>query len=135
MVAPNSDHYVVILQILLYLKGTMFHGLPFKYVSSLVLKAFSYAVWDVDLTDRWSNIGCCFFLGDSLIYWRSKKQSLAAWSSTKDGYRALAYTTQQLVWLRWLLADMGAPQFLPTSLWCANNSAIQRCFLWVYKTY
>ncbi|KAJ9560596.1 hypothetical protein OSB04_005756, partial [Centaurea solstitialis] len=125
MAAPRSDHYAAILRILRYLKGTMFHGLYFFSTSSLDLRGFSDADWDSDMTDRRSTIGYCFFLGDSLISWRSKKQSLIARSSTEAEYRALADTSQELIWLRWLLSDMGAPQKSPTPLWCDNNSAIQ----------
>jgi len=125
MSAPCSDHYAAVLRILRYLKGTMFHGLHFRSASSLTLRGFSDADWDSDMTDRRSTTGYCFFLGDSLISWRSKKQSLTARSSTEAEYRALADTAQELVWLRWLLSDMGAPQSSPTPLWCDNNSAIQ----------
>ncbi|KAJ9537493.1 hypothetical protein OSB04_030226 [Centaurea solstitialis] len=125
MAAPRSDHYAAVLRILRYLKGTMFHGLYFSSTSSLVLRGFSDADWDSDMTDRRSTTGYCFFLGDSLISWRSKKQSLTARSSTEAEYRALADTSQELIWLRWLLSDMGAPQKSPTPLWCDNNSAIQ----------
>ncbi|KAJ9550673.1 hypothetical protein OSB04_014718 [Centaurea solstitialis] len=125
MAAPCSVHYAAVLRILRYLKGTMFHGLHFSSKSSLLLRGFSDADWDSDMTDRRSTTGYCFFLGDSLISWRSKKQSLTARSSTEAEYRALADTTQELIWLRWLLSDMGAPQLSPTPLWCDNNSAIQ----------
>ncbi|KAJ9563192.1 hypothetical protein OSB04_008352 [Centaurea solstitialis] len=125
MAAPCSDHYAAVLRILRYLKGTMFHGLHFSSKSSLLLRGFSDADWDSDMTDRRSTTGYCFFLGDSLISWRSKKQSLTARSSTEAEYRALADTTQELIWLRWLLSDMGAPQLSPTPLWCDNNSDIQ----------
>lgn len=125
MAAPYSDHYAAVLRILWYLKGTMFHGLNFSSKSSLTLRAFSDADWDGDLTGRRSTTGYCFILGDSLISWRSKKQSLTARSSTEAEYRALVDTTQELLWLHWLLADMGAPQTLPTSLLCDNKSAIQ----------
>ncbi|KAL4038616.1 hypothetical protein IC575_002238 [Cucumis melo] len=50
-----------------------------------------------------------FYLGDSLISWRSKKQSVVSRSSTESEYRALADATAELLWLRWLLADMGVP--------------------------
>ncbi|KAJ9556748.1 hypothetical protein OSB04_011362 [Centaurea solstitialis] len=124
MSAPCSDHYAAVLRILRYLKGTMFHGLYFSSTSSLTLRGFSDADWDSDMTDRRSTTEFCFFLGDSLISWRSKKQSLTARSSTEAEYRALADTSQYLIWLRWLLSDMGAPQLSPTLLWCDNNSAI-----------
>ncbi|KAJ9547369.1 hypothetical protein OSB04_019912 [Centaurea solstitialis] len=123
--SPCLDHYAAVLRILRYLKGTMFHGLYFSSTSSLILRGFSDADWDSDMTDRRSTTGFYFFLGDSLISWRSKKQSLTARSSTKAEYRALADTSQELIWLRWLLSDMGAPQLSPTLLWCDNTSAIQ----------
>ena len=45
-------------------------------------------------------------------------------SSTEAEYRALADTTCELVWLRWLLADMDALQPTATPLYCDNRSAI-----------
>ncbi|KAJ9535148.1 hypothetical protein OSB04_un001773 [Centaurea solstitialis] len=116
MAAPCSDHYAA---------APCFMGYTSPPKSSLLLRGFSDADWDSDMTDRRSTTGYCFFLGDSLISWRSKKQSLTARSSTEAEYRALADTTQELIWLRWLLSDMGAPQLSPTPLWCDNNSAIQ----------
>ncbi|XP_028068686.1 uncharacterized protein LOC114271255 [Camellia sinensis] len=53
-----------------------------------------------DLIDCCSTIGFYFFLGDSLITWRSKKHTLIVCSSVEVEYRALVDTTQELVWLR-----------------------------------
>ncbi|KAM7469310.1 hypothetical protein LguiA_007493 [Lonicera macranthoides] len=125
MSASRSTHYAIVLQILRYLKGTLFHDLHFSSISSLELRAYSDAYWAGDLTDRRSITGYCFFLEDSLISWRSKKQFLVSRSSTEAEYGALADTTQHLIWLRWLLVEMGAPQRSPTILYCDNRSAIQ----------
>ena len=107
MAAPRSLHYAAVLRILWYLKGILFHGLHFSSQSSLTLQAYSDADWAGDSTDRRSTTGYCFLLGDSLISWHSKKQSVIARSSTEAEYRTLADTTAELFWLRWLLQDLG----------------------------
>ena len=123
--APRSTHYAAVLHILRYVKGTLFHGLYYSSHSSLELGAYSDADWAGDPTDRRSTTGFCFFLGSSLISWRSKKQTVIARSSTEAEYRALADTTQELIWLRWLLSDMGVSHSGATTLHCDNRSAIQ----------
>jgi hypothetical protein len=67
MSAPRSTHYVAILRILRYLKGTLFHGLHFSAQSSLTLRAYSDADWVGDPTDRRSITSYCFLLSSSLI--------------------------------------------------------------------
>jgi hypothetical protein len=37
----------------------------------------------------------------------------------------MASTTTEIVWLRWLLSDMGIPLSKPTPMYCDNKSAIQ----------
>jgi hypothetical protein len=69
--------------------------------------------------------GFCFFLGDSLISWRSKKQHIVSRSSTEVEYRTLVDTISKLLALRWLLEDMGLTHSLPTVIHCDNHSAIQ----------
>uniref|UniRef100_A0A2N9HM25 Integrase catalytic domain-containing protein n=1 Tax=Fagus sylvatica TaxID=28930 RepID=A0A2N9HM25_FAGSY len=125
MAAPRSLHYAAVLRILRYLKGTLFHGLHFSSQSSLTLQAYSDADWAGDPTDRRSTTGYCFLLGDSLISWRSKKQSVVARSSTEAEYRALADTTAELLWLRWLLQDLGIDCSTAVPIHCDNQSAIQ----------
>ncbi|WKA10719.1 hypothetical protein VitviT2T_028279 [Vitis vinifera] len=122
--APRSTHYAAVLRILRYLKGTLFHGLFYSTQSPLVLRAFSDADWAGDPTDRRSTTGYCFLLGSSLISWRSKKQTFVARSSTEAEYRALADTTSELLWLRWLLKDLGVSTSSATPLYCDNQSAI-----------
>ena len=125
MAAPRSPHYAVVLRILRYLKDTIFDGLYFSSYSSLTLQAYSDANWAGDPTNRQSTIGYYFLLGDSLISWRSKKQTVVACSSTKAKYRALAATIVELIWLRWLVQDLGVDCSTTTKLHCDNRSAIQ----------
>ena len=125
MAAPRSPHYVVVLRILRYLKSTIFDGLHFSSHYSLTLQAYSDVDWAGDPTDRRSTTRYCFLLGDSFISWRSNKQTVVARSSTKVEYRALTTITAELVWLRWLLQDLGVDCSTATKLHCDNRSVIQ----------
>ena len=61
--APRSTHYVAVLRILRYLKGTLFHGLFYSAQSPLVLHASSDADFAGDPIDPRSTTGYCFLLG------------------------------------------------------------------------
>jgi hypothetical protein len=125
MTAPCSTHYAIVLCILCYVKGSLFHGLHFSSHSSLDLCVYSDDDWAGDPIDRRSTTGYCFLLGDSLISWRSKKQFVVARSSIEAEYHALADTTSKLIWLCWLLHDMGVSQTSSSPIFCDNRSAIQ----------
>ena len=112
--------YGVVLHILQYLKGRLFHGLFYSAQSPLILYAFSDANWAGDPTNRRSTTSCCFLLGSSLILWRSKKQAVMAHSSTKAKYCALADITSKLLWFRWILKDLGMSTSSATPLYCDN---------------
>ncbi|XP_051117884.1 uncharacterized mitochondrial protein AtMg00810-like [Andrographis paniculata] len=84
MSAPRTTHHSVVLRILLYVKGTLLHGLHYSACSSLVLTGYSDADWAGDPSDRRSTTGFCFFLGDSLISWCSKKQTVVSRSSAES---------------------------------------------------
>ncbi|XP_065638062.1 uncharacterized mitochondrial protein AtMg00810-like [Quercus suber] len=55
--ALRSTHYAIVLRILQYWKGTLFHGLFYSAQSPLVFRAFSDADWAGDPTDRRSTTG------------------------------------------------------------------------------
>ncbi|KAI3769398.1 hypothetical protein L6452_00500 [Arctium lappa] len=123
--APTSTHWTAVVRILRYLRGTMFRSLLLSSTSSLELRAYSDAAYARNPTDRRSVTCFCVFLGDSLISWKSKKQSVVSLSSTEAEYRAMASTSKEIIWLRWLLADMGVFLPHPTPMYCDNRSAIQ----------
>lgn len=100
-------HYAAVLHICRYIKGTLFRGLFYSTQYPLVVCAFSDSDWAGNPTDR------SWLL---LSSWRSKKQTFVSRSSTEVEYHALVYTTSELIWLRWLLKDLGVSTFSPTPL-------------------
>ncbi|GLT39437.1 hypothetical protein SLA2020_136260 [Shorea laevis] len=125
MTAPRSTHYVAVLCIICYVKGTLFHGLHFFANSSLVLHAYSDADWAGDPSNYRSTTGYYLFLSNSLISWWSKKQTIPSRSNIEAEYRAFGDTTSEFLSLWWLLEDMGIPQPFSTDLYCDNQSAMQ----------
>nr|GEU67883.1 hypothetical protein [Tanacetum cinerariifolium] len=123
--APTTVYWAVVLQILMYLWGTRFQTLLFSSTSALNLRAYCDSDWPGDFVSRKSTTRLCIFLEDFLISSMSKKQDVISKSSTKAKYRAMALTTSEIVWLHWLLADMGVPISHATPLHRDNRGDIQ----------
>ncbi|KAK4382827.1 Retrovirus-related Pol polyprotein from transposon TNT 1-94 [Sesamum angolense] len=74
--------------------------------------------------DMKSTSGYTFSLGSGIFSWASKKQAIVAQSSAEAEYIAAAATSNQAIWLRRILQDMGEKQEEPTTIYCDNKSAI-----------
>jgi len=66
----------------------------------------------------------CFFLGKSLISWRTKKQLIVSRSSFEAEYHALASATCELQWILYLLKDLNIQCSKLPVLFCDNQSAL-----------
>ncbi|GAU40443.1 hypothetical protein TSUD_397620, partial [Trifolium subterraneum] len=122
--SPTDAHMLAGLHILRFLKNNPGQGLFFSSSSSLTLKGFSDSDWGACPDTRRSTTGFCFFLGSSLISWKSKKQSVVSRSSSEAEYRALAQATCEGQWLLYLLQDLCIPHDSPIILYCDNKSAM-----------
>lgn len=121
---PRLPHLQAVHHLLRYLKGNPGQGLLFPASSTHQLQAFSDADWGTCLDTRRSVTGFCIFLGQSLVSWKSKKQTTVSRSSAEAEYRALASTTSEVLWLTQLLSDFSITISLPTSIYCDNQAAI-----------
>ena len=108
MDASRSVHYAVVLRILRYVKGTLYHGLHYSSRSSLEFHAYLDADWAGDPTDRCSITGFCFLLGTSLVSWCSKKQDVVPVPVLRLSIVPLSTPLASLFgfagsWLTWML--------------------------------
>lgn len=96
MASPTVTHHYSALRVLRYLKRSPGRGLFFPQSSDLQLFGFSDADWEGCIDTRKSIYGYCFFIGKSLVSWKSKKQNTISCSSAEAEYRALASATREL---------------------------------------
>lgn len=100
-------------------------GLFFSTKNSLQLTSYNDVDW-ASCTDTHHLVtGWCTFLGNALIFWKSKKQDRVSKSSTESEHRAMSSGCSEIVWLWGLISVLGVPQLTPTSLHAENTSAIQ----------
>ena len=66
-----------------------------------------------------------FQIGSSTIRWSNKKQATVARSSTEAEYVALSSATQEAVWLRSLMEDLGRQLEAPTIIYEDNQVATE----------
>jgi hypothetical protein len=125
MQTPRHLHLAVVRRIIRYLRGSPGRGLFFLAGSPLSLVAYSDVDWAGCLDTRWSVIGWCMFLGNSLISWKSKKQARVSKSSIESEYQAMFAACSEILWLHGLLAELGFSQSDTTPLQADNTSAIQ----------
>ncbi|PHT73444.1 hypothetical protein T459_24229 [Capsicum annuum] len=90
-----------------------------------VLTANCDADWAACAFSRRSITGFTIKLGDSLVSWKSKKQSTASRSSAESEYRSLASTIAELTWLIGLIKDLQVPLQLPVTIFCDSKATLQ----------
>ena len=87
-VAPKESHLTVVKQIIRYINGTPDYGLWYSKDSNACLAGYSNADWAGSVDDKKSTSGGCFYLGNNLISWMSKKQNSVSLSTAKAEYIA-----------------------------------------------
>ena len=90
-----------------YLQATLTHGICFSGSGDGELIGYSDADWAGDIESRRSTSGYVFVLNGGCISWRSKKQRTVALSSTEAEYMALSEATQEAVWLKAFMRELG----------------------------
>ncbi|GJR26921.1 ribonuclease H-like domain-containing protein [Tanacetum coccineum] len=122
-VSPKTSHLLAVKRIFRYLKGKPSLGLWYSKDSPLELVAYTDSDYAGATLDRKSTTGGCQFLGNRLISWQCKKQTVVATSTTEAEYVAAASCCGQVLWIQNQLLDYGY-NFMHTVIYIDNTSTI-----------
>ncbi|GJT74728.1 putative ribonuclease H-like domain-containing protein [Tanacetum coccineum] len=122
-VSPKTSHLLAVKRIFRYLKGKPSLGLWYSKDSPLELIAYTDSDYAGATLDRKSTTGGCQFLGNRLISWQCKKQTVVATSTTEAEYVAAASCCGQVLWIQNQLLDYGY-NFMNTVIYIDNSSTI-----------
>ncbi|KAL8013243.1 putative reverse transcriptase, RNA-dependent DNA polymerase [Plasmopara halstedii] len=121
---PREMHWHAALRVLKYLSGTRSHGILFRRSARFSLQTFADANWGGDKGSRRSTSGVLLLLGGEPVVYKSKRQATVALSSAEAEYMALALATQEVIWLRYLLTEIGYKIGSASTIYLDNKSAI-----------
>ena len=123
---PGLLHWHATKRVLQYLKGTM--GMKLVYSHSSAPDLFT-TYSDADLSRNPDNSrstgGFAICIGRGAIQWGSRLQPHVSLSSTKSKYTTASKVGCEIVWMRYLLEELGYDISRPSPLLVDNKSAIQ----------
>jgi hypothetical protein len=121
---PRESHLTAMKCILRYLRGMPDYGLLLRRSRSTYLAVYTDADWAGCPDTRRSTSGYAVFLGDNLVSWSAKLQTIVSRSSAEAEYRAVTNGVAEATWLRQLLLELPAPLSWCTLIYCDNISAV-----------
>ncbi|KAF1317267.1 Integrase catalytic core protein, partial [Globisporangium splendens] len=120
----GSEHWAAAKRILKFLVTTQDLALVYDGKQKTGLVGFADASWASDEGNRRSTTGYVFTYNGTAVSWRSQRQPTVAGSSTEAEYMSLYSATQEMVWLRRLLADLKVLPAGPTTIFQDNQGAM-----------
>ncbi|XP_065623113.1 secreted RxLR effector protein 161-like [Quercus suber] len=87
--APKESHLTAVKQIIRYVNDTSDYGIWYSRDSNECLARYSDDDWAECIDDRKSTTGGCFYIGNNLVSWMSKKQNSVSLSTAEAEYIAV----------------------------------------------
>lgn len=105
---PTQQDWTELKRIVRYLKGTVELKLRLsKHDDHSALVGFADADWAENREDRKSNSGFIFKFNGGTISWTCRKQTCVSLSTAEAEFVALSEASQEALWLKRLLTDLG----------------------------
>jgi hypothetical protein len=121
---PREPHLTAMKRILRYLQGTSDYGLLLCRSSSSDLIVYTDADWAGCPDTRRFTSGYVVFLGDNLVSWSAKRQTVISRNSAEAEYRVVANGVAEATWLCQLLHELQISLSQCTLVYCDNISAM-----------
>lgn len=131
---PRTTHMTAARRVLKYLKTTSNLALKYNCGGEVLLQGACDADWASSTIDRRSIGGYTFTLGNCLISWKAKRQTIIALLSLEAELMACSEASREAIWLRKLLGEileMGKFNMEerkaaghPLKLFCDNQGAL-----------
>ena len=126
--APLKSHWMAVLRIFKYLKGTLNYCLEYVKTGNLsedlTLRVYSDSDYAGCKQTSRSTSGYCAMIGSNTVSWSSTRQKLVTMSSAEAEYVALTDAAKEVVWARRFLKNLGIVFKRPTEVLEDNQSAI-----------
>lgn len=103
---PKKSHLNVVIRLLRYLKGSPGKGVAITKSNTFGLNGFVDVDWANCLSSRRPITSYLIYIRNSIVSWKSKKQSIVWRSSTESEYRALSSITCENIWILKVLCDL-----------------------------
>ncbi|XP_019229179.1 PREDICTED: uncharacterized protein LOC109210250 [Nicotiana attenuata] len=121
----KRSHLEVAQRVVRYVKNQTGQGIPLSSKQRNTITTYCGADWATCPITKKSVTGFFIKYGDSLISWKSKKQSTISKNSAESEYRSIASTVAELVWILGLFKDIGIEVGLPVNIYTNSKAAIQ----------
>jgi hypothetical protein len=124
---PTNAHFQAAKRVFRYLQGTHMMSLVYsgKDNDDVIDRVQVYCDADYALgEDRKLISGSLLTFAGCPISWQAKKQTTVAQSTVEGEYAAMAHTAKELIWMGYLLKDLGMSKYAPTILYSDNQGAI-----------
>jgi len=123
MHSPSQFHLGAAKRVLRYIRGTTDYGVWYLKNESKLM-GYANSDWAGSLEDSKSTSGYVFSFGSCVFSWNSRKQEVVAQSLADVEYISATSATNQAIWLRKILSNLGQNLNEATVMWVDNKSAI-----------